>query len=101
MRHYLTAKTGEIPNVREVYTAFKAFARTIKGDTRDLVADIHAYAREPESVRYMDWGPNTEAQTADFRRRERDLDSQPVRSQNLGTQSTVSTFRAAKYMASR
>lgn len=44
MRHYLTAKTGEIPNVREVYVAFKAFARGLKGDTRDLVADIHAYA---------------------------------------------------------
>lgn len=44
MRHYLTAKTGEIPNVREVYTAFKAYARSFKGDTRDLVADIHAYA---------------------------------------------------------
>ncbi len=24
MRHYLTVKTGEIPNVREVYEAFKA-----------------------------------------------------------------------------
>lgn len=44
MRHYLTAKTGEIPNVREVYVAFKVFAREFKGDTRDLVADIHAYA---------------------------------------------------------
>lgn len=44
MRHYLTAKTGEIPNVREVYVAFKSFARSLKGDTRDLVADIHAYA---------------------------------------------------------
>lgn len=44
MRHYLTAKTGEIPNVREVYVAFKTFARGLKGDTRDLVADIHAYA---------------------------------------------------------
>lgn len=44
MRHYLTAKTGEIPNVREVYVAFKGFARSLKGDTRDLVADIHAYA---------------------------------------------------------
>ena len=44
MRHYLTAKTGEIPNVREVYTAFKTYARSLKGDTRDLVADIHAYA---------------------------------------------------------
>ena len=44
MRHYLTAKTGEIPNVREVYVAFKAFARGLKGDTKDLVADLHAYA---------------------------------------------------------
>lgn len=44
MRHYLTAKTGEIPNVREVYSAFKAYARSLKGDTRDLVADIHSYA---------------------------------------------------------
>ncbi len=44
MRHYLTAKTGEIPNVREVYTAFKTFARSFKGDTKGLVADIHAYA---------------------------------------------------------
>ena len=44
MRHYLTAKTGEIPNVREVYTAFKNFAAGFKGDTPSLVADIHAYA---------------------------------------------------------
>lgn len=44
MRHYLTAKTGEIPNVREVYLAFKVFARNFKGDTKGLVADIHAYA---------------------------------------------------------
>ena len=44
MRHYLTAKTSEIPNVREVYVAFKVFARSFEGNTRDLVADIHAYA---------------------------------------------------------
>jgi uncharacterized protein with ParB-like and HNH nuclease domain/predicted transport protein len=44
MRHYLTAKTGEIPNVGEVYTAFKAYARSRTGDTRELVAEIHAYA---------------------------------------------------------
>lgn len=44
MRHYLTAKTGEIPNVREVYSAFKAFARNSPMDTRELVADIRAYA---------------------------------------------------------
>ncbi len=45
MRHYLTAKMGEIPNVRQVYVVFKIFAREQAGDTRDLVADIHAYAR--------------------------------------------------------
>lgn len=44
MRHYLTAKTGDIPNVREVYIAFKSYARNLSGNTRDLVADIHAYA---------------------------------------------------------
>lgn len=44
MRHYLTAKTGEIPNVREVYAEFKAFARDSQIDTKALVADIRAYA---------------------------------------------------------
>ena len=44
MRHYLTAKTGEIPNVREVYSAFKAYDGGRNGDTRELVADIHAFA---------------------------------------------------------
>lgn len=47
MRHYLTTKTGEIPNMREVYKAFKLFAQT-QPDTanrvRDLVADLYAYA---------------------------------------------------------
>jgi uncharacterized protein with ParB-like and HNH nuclease domain/predicted transport protein len=47
MRHYLTLKTGEIPNVRAVYEAFKAHARgpvvaTAGVDT--LVADIHVFA---------------------------------------------------------
>lgn len=47
MRHYLTLKTGEIPNVREVYEAYKAHARSpeIAAEGVDaLVADIHAYA---------------------------------------------------------
>jgi predicted transport protein len=44
MRNYLTAKTGEIPNVGDVYTAFKAYARDRSGDTQELVAEIHAYA---------------------------------------------------------
>ena len=47
MRHYLTLKTGEIPNVRAVYEAFKAHARTPKiaaAGVDALVADIHAFA---------------------------------------------------------
>ena len=44
MRHYLTAKTGEIPNVREVYKAFKIFAHRFKDDIRALLKDIHQYA---------------------------------------------------------
>ena len=47
MRHYLTLKTGEIPNVKAVYEAFKAHARTTDvaaGGVDALVADIRAYA---------------------------------------------------------
>lgn len=44
MRHYLTTKTGAIPNVREVYSAFKTFARSSQTNTAELLADIHAYA---------------------------------------------------------
>ncbi len=47
MRHYLTLKTGEIPNIRAVYEAFKSQAR--KPDVANagvdaLVADIHKFA---------------------------------------------------------
>ncbi|TFH54252.1 MAG: DUF1524 domain-containing protein, partial [Methanothrix sp.] len=52
MRHYLTVKTGEIPNISEVYDAFKAHARSSKGSDVDgnthveaLVHDIRDYAR--------------------------------------------------------
>ncbi len=48
MRHYLTLTTGEIPNVREVYEAFKAHASIPKvaaAGVDALVADIHAFAR--------------------------------------------------------
>ena len=47
MRHYLTLKTGEIPNVRAVYEAFKSHARTPDIDAIGvdaLVADIHVFA---------------------------------------------------------
>ena len=47
MRHYLTLKTGEIPNVRAVYEAFKSHARTpdiAAAGVDALVADIHDFA---------------------------------------------------------
>ena len=47
MRHYLTLKTGEIPNVRAVYDAFKAYARTPRvadAGVDAFVADIHTFA---------------------------------------------------------
>jgi len=47
MRHYLTVKTDEIPRVREVYEAFKAYARgpQVSEDGIDaLVSDVHAFA---------------------------------------------------------
>jgi uncharacterized protein with ParB-like and HNH nuclease domain/predicted transport protein len=46
MRHYLTVKTGEIPNVRHVYVAFKNYAQAFEGIAalETLVADIHSFA---------------------------------------------------------
>ena len=47
MRHYLTLKTGDIPNVRAVYEAFKAYARSPNVEAAGvdaLVADIHTFA---------------------------------------------------------
>lgn len=52
MRHYLTVKTGEIPNIGAVYEAFKAHARSSKDNATDdnahveaLVRDMRDYAR--------------------------------------------------------
>ena len=47
MRHYLTLKTGEIPNIRAVYEAFKRFSRTpnvADAGVNAMVADIHTFA---------------------------------------------------------
>ena len=47
MRHFLTIKTGEIPNVSKVYEAFKAYARMPEIDAAGvdtLVTDIFAFA---------------------------------------------------------
>lgn len=52
MRHYLTAMTGEIPNINEVYEAFKGHARASRADFSDdnshiasLVREIRDYAK--------------------------------------------------------
>lgn len=48
MRHYLTVKTGEIPNVREVYEEFKKHARSpaaAQAGVEALVKDIRDFAR--------------------------------------------------------
>ena len=52
MRHYLTVKTGEIPNINAVYDAFKAHARASRANAADdkshiesLVREIRDYAR--------------------------------------------------------
>jgi predicted transport protein len=47
MRHYLTLKTGEIPNLRAVYEAFKGYSREPEVDSRgvdSLVRDIRSFA---------------------------------------------------------
>lgn len=45
MRHYLTLKAGEIPNVNEVYEKFKAYAGPLQPDSvEDLVADVRRHA---------------------------------------------------------
>jgi uncharacterized protein with ParB-like and HNH nuclease domain/predicted transport protein len=47
MRHYLTVKTGEIPNVRAVYEAFKQHSQTsqvTEAGVEEMVADIRAFA---------------------------------------------------------
>ena len=47
MRHYLTLKTGDIPNVRAVYEAFKSYAarpEVMSGGIDALVEDIRTFA---------------------------------------------------------
>jgi len=46
MRHYLTVRTGEIPNVRDVYSAFKTYAQSGKVEgVEAIVNEIRDYAR--------------------------------------------------------
>lgn len=46
MRHYLTVKTGEIPNIRDVYYIFKQYSHTpkvIEAGVEALVEDIYSF----------------------------------------------------------
>lgn len=48
MRHFLTVKTGSIPNIREVYAAFKRHAQdptVLLLGIDELVADVYKFAR--------------------------------------------------------
>ena len=45
MRDYLTVKTGQIPNIRDIYTSFKDYASSHNLVIADLVADIYRFAR--------------------------------------------------------
>lgn len=45
MRHYLTVRTGNLPNVKEVYEAFKRYAHSGQAaDLEELVKDIKTFA---------------------------------------------------------
>ena len=65
MRHYLTFKTGDIPNVRKVYEVFKSYAsrsEAASNGVETLVADLHKFADHycamalgRESERRLDW----------------------------------------------
>ena len=46
MRHYLTVKTGEIPNINAVYDAFKGHARTSRAGAVDDKSHIEGLVRE-------------------------------------------------------
>jgi len=43
MRDYLTIKTGQIPKIEDVYSAFKLYAQNFN-DVNDLISDIYSYS---------------------------------------------------------
>jgi uncharacterized protein with ParB-like and HNH nuclease domain/predicted transport protein len=45
MRDYLTVKTGHIPNIREVYEAFKGYSRDKNDSIRELLSDIYIFSK--------------------------------------------------------
>ncbi|GAA9259461.1 hypothetical protein TH0138_07550 [Helicobacter pylori] len=45
VRHYLTIKTGEIPNINKVYEAFKDYRQKKGIEIEDLLKDLQKYCR--------------------------------------------------------
>ena len=45
MRDFLTIKTGEIPNIRDVYSSFKDYVTTGEQTVDTLVSDIHYFSK--------------------------------------------------------
>ena len=45
MRHYLTAKTHQIPNINAVYEKFKIYAGNSHESMEELVFDIHTFSK--------------------------------------------------------
>ncbi|QIM62499.1 hypothetical protein A1D29_03860 [Pasteurellaceae bacterium Orientalotternb1] len=60
MRHYLTVKTGVIPNINNVYDSFKLYSvQQFPNMPKDLVIDIYTYATYYSKVA-LDQESNTE-----------------------------------------
>ena len=45
MRDYLTIKTGQIPNISEVYSTFKDYLKSANDAIEKIVADIRYYSK--------------------------------------------------------
>ena len=45
MRDYLTIKTGQIPNIKEVYSGFKDYVTSEEQTVDNLVSDIHHFSK--------------------------------------------------------
>jgi len=45
MRDYLTIKSGQIPNIRDVYSSFKEYFASANQSVEELISDIHYFSK--------------------------------------------------------
>ena len=65
-----TAAAGDLPGVRPPVPLSIETHRLRLRELRPTDFDsVHEYANDPDVIRFMPWGPNTEADTTDFLRR--------------------------------